>query len=332
MIRTLLCTEEYCTRRQLDRGEIAAVLADAHNLLWIDLDHPTPEELRLLAGEFDFHPLAIEDATKQHQRAKIDRYDSFYFIVVHDVDYVSEFNRIDEHELDIFLGRNYLVTVHYESIDEIGEVAGRLGHNLALIEHGVGVALYSLLDTIVDHYFPVVDQIRDRIQQLERRVFTVHHPRRRERLHEDIFALRSELLQLRQVIGPQRDVLAVLVRRDLPIISKKMAVYFHDVQDHLLRVIDAVDVHRDLVGSVLDSYHAQNANGLNQVMRVLTSCSIILMSVSFIAGVYGMNFNPEASPFNMPELNAYFGYPVTLLIMALVAGGLAYLFRRQGWL
>ena len=332
MIRTLLCTEEYCTRRQLDRAEIAAVLADAHNLLWIDLDRPTPEELQLLAGEFEFHPLAVEDATKQHQRAKIDRYDSFYFIVVHDVDYVAEANQIDEHELDIFMGRNYLVTVHYEPIDEIGEVAARLGHNLALIEHGVGVALYSLLDTIVDHYFPVVDQIRDRIQQLERRVFTVRQPRQREGLHEDIFALRSELLQLRQVIGPQRDVLAVLVRRDLPIISKKMAVYFQDVQDHLLRVIDAVDVHRDLVGSVLDSYHAQNANGLNQVMRVLTSCSIILMSVSFIAGVYGMNFNPEASPFNMPELNAFFGYPVTLLVMALVAGGLAYLFRRQGWL
>jgi magnesium transporter len=332
MIRTLLCNEAYCTRRQLDRAEIATVLADEHNLLWLDLDRPTPAELQLLAGEFNFHPLAVEDATKQHQRAKIDRYDTFYFMVVHDVDYDPATSRIDEHELDIFLGKNYLVTVHYEPIAEVAEVAARLGRNLSVIEHGVGVLLYSLLDTIVDHYFPVVDQIRDRIHQLERRVFTTRQPRLREGLHEDIFALRSELLQLRQVIGPQRDVLAVLARRDLPVVGKKTTVYFQDVQDHLLRVVDAVDVHRDLLGSVLDSYHAQNANGLNQVMRVLTSCSIILMSVSFIAGLYGMNFNPSASPLNMPELNAAYGYPLTLLIMALVAGGLAYLFRRQGWL
>ncbi len=332
MIRTLLCTEEYCTRRQLDRAEIGAVLADAHNLLWLDLENPSPEELQLLAGEFGFHPLAVEDATKQHQRSKVDRYDTFYFIVVYDIDYVQADNRIDEHELDIFLGKNFLVTVHYEPIEEIADVAGRLGRNLSLIEHGIGVLLYSLLDTIVDHYFPVVDQVGARIQQLERRVFTTRHPRQREGLHEDIFALRSELLQLRQVIGPERNVLAVLARRDLPIISKKTAVYFQDVQDHVLRVVDAVDVYRDLVGSVLDSYHAQNANSLNQVMRVLTSCSIILMSVSFIAGIYGMNFNAEASPFNMPELNAPLGYPLALLLMALVAGGLALVFRRQGWL
>src|SRR5687768_1540816 len=114
MIRTLLCNEEYCTRRQLDRAEISAVLADAHNLLWLDLDRPTPEELHLLAEEFAFHPLAVEDATKQHQRAKVDRYDTFYFLVVHDVDYDTTTNRIDEHELDIFLGKNFLVTVHYE--------------------------------------------------------------------------------------------------------------------------------------------------------------------------------------------------------------------------
>jgi magnesium transporter len=210
VIRTLLCNEEYCTRRQLDRAEIATVLAHDRNLLWLDLDRPTPEEWHLLSEEFAFHPLAVEDATKGHQRAKIDRYDTFYFLVVHDIDYDPDTNRIDEHELDIFLGRNFLVTVHYEPIAEIADVAGRLGQNLALIEHGVGVLLYSLLDTIVDHYFPVVDHIRDRIHQLERRVFTTRQPRQREGLHEDIFALRTELLQLRQVIGPQRDVLAVI--------------------------------------------------------------------------------------------------------------------------
>jgi magnesium transporter len=286
----------------------------------------------VLAGEFGFHPLAVEDATKQHQRPKIDRYDDFYFMVFYDIDYLDEDNRIDEHELDIFLGKNFLITVHDEAIAEVAEVAERFARNLTLIEHGIGVLLYTLLDTIVDHYFPVAERIREHIEQLERRVLTARHPRDRADLQADIFALRRELLQMRRVTDPERDVLAVLARRDLPVISKKAAVYFQDVHDHLLRVTDAVNMYRDLLSSVLDSYHAQTANNLNQVMRVLTSCSIILMSVTFIASIYGMNFNPEASPYNMPELNSYYGYPVTLFVMVVVGLTLVWLLRRKGWL
>ncbi len=134
------------------------------------------------------------------------------------------------------------------------------------------------------------------------------------------------------MIGPERDVLAVLSRRGLPILDKKTALYFHDVADHLQRVIETIDVYHDMLGSVLDSYNAQSANSLNQVMRVLTSYSIILMSITFIAGVYGMNFNPSVSPFNMPELNFYFGYPLALLSMAVLTVVLVIFFKRRGWL
>jgi magnesium transporter len=332
MIRTMICTDGARVREQVEVAEIGAVLADERALLWLDLERPTPTELQALAATFGFHPLAIEDATKAHQRPKIDRYDTFYFIVFYDIDVDAAEERIDEHELDIFLGRNFLITVHGETIAEIDEVAARFGHNQANIERGVGVLLYSLLDTIVDHYFPVVEHIEARIHDMERRIFTSRDHRQREGLHEAIFTLRGELLELRRVLGPERDVLATLARRDLPVVTKKVAVYFQDVQDHLLRVTDAVDISRDLLTSTLDSYHAQNANTLNQVVRVLTACSIILMSISFIAALYGMNFNPAASPLNMPELNARFGYPLALLTMAVVAGVEAYIFRRQGWL
>jgi magnesium transporter len=140
------------------------------------------------------------------------------------------------------------------------------------------------------------------------------------------------LLEWRLVIGPQRDVVAVLTRHELPLITRKTAAYFKDVADHLQGILDTVDISRELLQGVLDSYHARNTDGLNQSIRVMTSFSIILMSVTLVASIYGMNFNPAASPFNMPELNAYFGYPLALLFMALLAAVLVYLLRRRGWL
>ncbi len=332
MIRTMLCTEEYYTRHQLDRAAIGAVLDNEHDLLWLDLEAPTAEELQLIGEEFAFHELAVEDASRPHQRPKIDRYDNFYFLVFYDLDYDGSTERIEPHELDVFFGKNYLITVHNAPIDEIDEVATRLGRNMVAIERGVGTLLYSLLDTIVDHYFPVVEQLGGNIEALERNIITTRDPRGRERLQEEIFVLRRQLLDLRQLLVPERDVLTALVRRDLPIVSKKAAAYFQDVHDHLLRATDTVDVYRDLVTGALESYHATNSNGLNQTMRILTATSIILMSVTFIAGVYGMNFNPEVSPFNMPELNTRYGYVASLLLMAVVAGALAWFFRRKGYL
>jgi magnesium transporter len=231
-----------------------------------------------------------------------------------------------------FVGANYLFTVHQWPIRDMERVAVRLQTDLRTLDHGVSALLYSVADTVVDGYLPVVEHIRERIQQLERRVFASQAPRFRRALHEDIFALRAELLELRYVIGPERNVLATLSRRGLRIIDKKTALYFQDVADHLQRVVETIDVYHEMLASVLDSYNAQSSNSLNEVMRVLTSCSIILMSVTLIAGVYGMNFNTSISPFNMPELNFYFGYPFALGLMLAVTVVLVMYFKRRGWL
>jgi magnesium transporter len=332
MIRTMLCTEAYRARHQLDHGGIGVVLADEHDLLWLDLEAPTAAELRHLGEAFGFHELALEDAARPHQRPKIDRYDDFYFLAFYDLDYDAATGHVAAHELDVFLGRAYLITVHEAPIDEIDEVAARLGRNLAAIERGVGTLLYSLLDTIVDHYFPVVERLGAAIEDLERRIVATRDPRGRDRLQEEIFALRRQLLDLRRLLVPERDVLTTLVRRDLPVVSKKAAAYFQDVHDHVLRAADAVDVYRELVSGALESYRATNSDGLNQTMRILTATSIILMGVTLIAGIYGMNFDPAASPLNMPELHARYGYPGALLAMAATAAVLAWLFRRKGYL
>ncbi len=322
MIRTMLCTEDHRLRHRLDRTEIEYLLADDQNVLWLDLERPTDEDLRFLASEFNLHPLALEDAGKQHQRPKIDRYDGMTFIVFYDIDWVEETSRIDEHELDIFVGRNFLITVHHEPIEEIAEVAIRFQENVAEIERGVGTLLYSLLDTIVDHYFPVVDQIGACIADLERRVFA---NRETQGVH-DTFALRKELITMRRVVAPERDVLASLARRELPLVGAAVSPYFQDVNDHVVRVTDAIDGYRDLLDTTFDAYQSLNAESTNRVIKTMTAYTIILMAVTLIAGIYGMNFE------HMPELGTRFGYPAALLAMLVVGFWLRGYFKRKGWL
>src|SRR5262245_32183855 len=260
-LRTLLCTESYLASHQLERGDVALVVPDERNLLWLDLEAPTTDDLNALAEEFGFHPLAIEDASTEHQRAKIDHYDTFSFVVLFGVTYNELTHQIQEHELDVFVGANCLITVHYWPLHDIDRVAARLATDIPAAPRGVGVLLYSLCDTVVDSYLPVADRIRDRIRTLERRVFArrpIAHVL--ESVHEDVFILRSELLDLRQVIGPERGVLAVLSHRGVAVIDKHAAVYFKDVADHLQRVVETIDVYHDMLSSVLDSYHAQSAN------------------------------------------------------------------------
>ncbi len=322
MIRTMLCADNYRLRGAVPPAEIGRLLAQDENLLWLDLERPTAEDLRLLTAEFNFHPLAVEDAAMEHQRPKIDRYDGATFIVCYDIDWSEAAGRADLHELDIFLGKNFLITVHHEPIEEIDEVAGRFHENVAQIERGVGTLLYSLLDTIVDHYFPVVDGVGACIADLERRIFA---NRERHGVRET-FTLRKELIALRGVIVPQREVLAILARRELPLIGAAVAPYFQDVNDHLLRVIDAIDGYRDLLDTTFDAYQSLNAESTNRVIKTMTAYSIILMSVTLIAGIYGMNFE------HMPELGTRFGYPAALLAMLVVGFWLRGYFKRKGWL
>ncbi len=335
MIHTMVCQQDGQVQENVDLAEIGALLAGHGNIIWLDLEQPTPEELRLLTDGFHFHPLAVEDATNKNQRPKIDSYNDSYFLVFYDVDFTDEGHLIDEHELHAFLGRNFLVTIHDEPIAEITEVADRYHRDLSQIERGVGVLLYALLDTIVDHYFAVADRVGERVADLETNIFNEPN---RESL-QDIFKLRRELLDLRRAVAPERDVVSALARRDLPVVGEAAAPYFQDVYDHVIRVTDQIDSYRELLSGALDAHltmgasrQAEASNDLNKTVRALTSWSIILMSVTLIAGIYGMNFNPDASAWNMPELNAYLGYPGALLAMLLIAAVLAIFFRHRKWL
>lgn len=307
-------------------GELESLAGQPDNLLWIDVHDPTPAEIERIGDLFDLHPLALEDAARFGQRPKLVQYDTFIEIVFFALSWPAGMSP-QTHEIHFFAGANYLITIHRDDLVVIPEVARRWcqhphTHRIKQAKHRVGLLLYGLLDAIVDDYFPLIDDLADRIDTLEEAIFDA----RDMTAQAQIFALKKDLLAVRRVVAPERDVMNVLVRRDTPLFSNREIVYFQDVYDHVLRVTDAIDVYRDLLSSALDASMSITSNRLNQVMKTLTASSIILMSITVVAGIYGMNFA------NIPELQWDLGYQWALGLMFAIGGGLFLIFRRIDWL
>ena len=301
---------------------ISDVLHQQDHLLWLDVVEPTAEDLALLAGEFHFHPLAIEDISRRHQRPKVDFYDGALLIVFYALQ-SSDDQPLTLVEIELLVGTNFVVSFHDGTNSVLGEIRDRWCRNLEEIDDRTsGLLVYSILDAIVDGYFPYVDALSDRVEELEERIFDGFQTE----TQKEIFRLKKELLSVRRILGPERDVLNILLRRDNPIFRQSTQLYFQDVYDHILRVTDAVDTYRDLMSSALDSYLTVSSNRLNQVMKTLTASSIILMSMTLVASVYGMNFD------RMPELHWRLGYVWALGLMAIIGISLSRLFRRIDWL
>jgi len=291
-------------------------------IVWLDITGPDDRDVALLHEQFGFHPLAIEDATRSHERPKVDAYGQFYFIVFYTARYNPEVTEIEFEPLHLFIGANYLVTVHARPIRQIADTVARWQMPNSPLGHKVSALVYALLDSIVDEYFPLMDQVADRIEELEDTIFQ-HFD---ESAIQTIFSLKSDLLRLRHIVAPERDVLNVLLRRDLPVFRPDEAMYLQDIYDHIVRVTDNVDTYRDLLSSALDSYLSLQSNNLNQIMKLLTMASIVLMSNALVAGIYGMNFR------FMPELNWQWGYPFALGLMAVISVILFIYFRIKRWL
>jgi magnesium transporter len=292
-------------------------------VVWIDATGPSFQEIDELGKIFKFHPLSIEDAHLRHQRPKIDQYDAYFFIVFYAMAIVDD--AVKAEEIDFFVGERYVVTVHQLPLAVLGEVQQRWTRNTTSANGGAGssgVLLYSILDAIVDAYFPIIDYFGDELDRLEEEIFTTDDLDAQRK----IFSMKRNLLSMRKLLGPERDVMNVLVRRDTPIFEITIVVYMQDVYDHILRVSDALDTYRDIVTGALDAYLSMTSNRLIVVMKRMTASSIILMTVTIVASIYGMNFT------HMPELDWRLGYPMALGIMAGAAGVLIYLFKKIDYL
>jgi magnesium transporter len=311
--------------RELSSDQLTSALADPKALVWVDVFEPGEAEWESLESHFGFHHLAVEDARKQEQRPKLDEYGKFIFLSLRlwtgfhgATDDVTDATD----EVDVFFGANYLVTIHRRDCSPLVEQRDRWLQHPNDIPLSSAYLLYMLMDMVVDTYFPAMDALDLEIDQVETSVYTSKEMPD----WTDALLLKKRLLILRQVIAPTRDLMNHFLRAEQPLVPPELRIYFQDVYDHTLRQVEQVDLHRDIVTGVMDAMMAQVSNRLNQVMKTLTVVSIILMTNSLIAGIYGMNF------VNMPELKTQNGYFVVLGVMVALTVGLLGWFRRIKWM
>ncbi|MCM3702528.1 magnesium/cobalt transporter CorA [Paenibacillus macerans] len=282
---------------------------------WIDAD---VDDLALLQPLFSLHDLAVEDClTEEEQRPKIETYDNHYFIVVNSIRYDDE--EIFLRALNIFLGRHYIITVTKQKINELRAVKP------ILWEQEVSEPdrfLYLLIDLVVDNYFVVGDRIEVKIEKLEEDIL-MHT--KRSHLNE-IIGLRSEILWLKKVLGPQKEVINILNKKDLRLIDDQLQKYFSDIYENAVKISENFDTFRELVGNLREAYQSAIANRANEIMRVFTAITTIFIPLTLITGIYGMNFD------NMPEIHSQYGYFIVLGIMLVLGLGMFYIFRKRDWI
>ncbi|MBX0356691.1 magnesium/cobalt transporter CorA [Halobacillus sp. Nhm2S1] len=284
---------------------------------WVDFNQPSEGEVTLLEKTFEFHPLAVEDCLHGLQRPKLDYYDDHSFIVVHSINPQT----LEREEINVFLGHCSIVTFHKEKNEPLEQAKRIVKGNKQHEDVDEYYVFHQILDKVVDHYFPIIYKIEDHINEIEDNTKDLSM----ERLLEELFDRRSELLTLRQTIHPMRDLLyRILNTRHLDGVFDRRE-YFADIHDHLIKVADMVASNREMTQDIRDSYLSLNSHETNRTMQILTVISVIFMPLTFIVGVYGMNFA------NMPELQTEYGYFVVWGVMIAVAIAMFIWFRNKGW-
>lgn len=315
---------EHLEERELsDLSEIAPYL-DKDSVTWIDVQGLGDEDvLRGLGELFNIHPMALEDVVNVPQRPKAEVYPDHEFVITR-MAMVHPEGGLDTEQVSIFLGRNYVLTLQERYGDCFDPVRKRIQQGKGLMrKSGSDYLAYALIDVIIDHYYPVLEEFGEHLEQLEDELVAQPGPATLHRIHQ----VKRDLITLRRAIWPQRDMVNTLLREDdSELISEKVRVYLRDCYDHAIQIMDVVETYRELAAGMLDVYLSSISNRMNEVMKVLTIIATIFIPTTFIAGVYGMNFEW------MPELKWAWGYPAAWIAMLAVAGGMIYYFRRLGWI
>ena len=284
--------------------------------------------LRRLADIFRLHPLVREDIVNVHQRPKVESYDDQLFIVTRMMSIAAQGDDVENEQLSIVLGEKFVVTFQDRPGDVLDPVRERIRTGTPLRRSGPDHLAYALVDAVVDHYFPVLESYGERLEALEEAVTIRPDAIILGKIHQ----AKRDLLLLRRAAWPQRDALAELSRDSLPLISASTRVYLRDCYDHSVQVIDLLESFREMASALLEIHVSMLSNRLNEVMKVLTIFSTIFIPLTFITSLYGMNFAPDASPWNMPELRWTYGYPLVLLLMVAVAAVTFGYIYRKGWI
>lgn len=314
--------KEKTLRTEIAPAEIPQLLKTRNSVLWVDLAQPTEEEAQLLESVFDFTPLCIEDCLHAQQIPKMEEYPDYLFLVVHAVKTNHHPLNFDLVELDMFLGKNFVVTYHAEPVQAIEFTQANVSRSTSAIHLGAVSLAHEILDGLVDLYMPVLDHLDNRLQSLEDMI----EANPGSDIVTDFFDLRRSLLKLRRTSLKEQEVFYWLSHRDITFIDRSEALLFKDIYDHLVRVLELTEALRDILSGILSIHLSLISNRMNDVMRVLTIFSAILLPLTFIVGIYGMNFE------YMPELKSPYGYYTVLAFMATLTTGMLIYFKRKRWI
>jgi magnesium transporter len=290
--------------------------------VWVDLAAPTEEDLRILSDVFAFHPLSVDDARSALQYPKAEPYPGYLYLVLHRIDLAKGQTQFATRDVDFFLGRHYLVTVHDGESRSIGRLRELCDQHERILSEGPVALLHRIVDTMVDNYRPAIDELESRLDKLEQMAFKGHHD-----IIRHVLRLKRELSTLRRVILPQRDVIGRLARREFALISDEMAFRFRDVYDHMARYADEAMLFQERVTGIHELNLATISNRLNQVMKVLTVMSTIFLPLTVLTGMWGMNIDLPHFPGGPASQFWWIGGVMSLVIVVMLA-----LFRRLRWI
>jgi len=298
-------------------------LRDSPSVTWINVDGL--EDIKLiesLGDHFGFHPLVLEDILSTGQRPKFEEFEDYLFITLKMLDYLDEDNEISSEQVSLLVGKNYVISFQEHEGDLFEPVRERIRNRKGrIVKQGADYLAYALIDVIVDNYFTIVEKTGDRLEPMEERV--IEHPD--PETLQQIRNLKREMIFLRRSAWPLREVLVNMERVEPGIVRKSTRIYLRDIYDHVIQVVDTIETMRDMISGLQEVYMSSVSNRMNEVMKVLTIIATIFIPLTFIAGIYGMNFE------HMPELKYQWAYPAALGVMALVAVVMIIFFRRKRW-
>lgn len=295
---------------------------DEETVLWLDLQSPVEDELALLERPFEFHPLAIEDCLTPAHQPKIEDFGDYLFLIFRGIDFNPPVKGFETLKLAAFLAPRFLVTYHRAPMRSVAAVRDKYARDTDLRSRGPGHLLYEILDHLIELYFPLLDSIDEEIEEIEDELFRDPSDETLDAIHD----AKRRSFEVKRTLAPHRDVFGRLGRGEVRVLEPGILAFYRDLYDSVYRLTELADSYRDLLTSALDSYLSIVSQRLNEVMKVLTIFATILLPLTFIAGVYGMNFE------YMPELGWRYGYFAVWAVMLAVAGGLLLYFRRRGWL
>jgi len=304
--------------------QLPELLKEQQSIIWVDMEAPTEADDHVLLDIFRFHPLTVEDCRANRHHPKVEEFPDYIYFIVHAIRTDSSPDRFNTIEMDGYLGPNYVVTYHHEKFVSVDKVKQNVRSSPVTFQRGTPFLLHQIIDNIVDDYLPVMDDFDERINDLEDNIFGLRRPN--DAILEDILGLKRSVLRLRRISTKQLEVLYRMSHGQFQLISGSVLPFFRDVYDHLLRVTDLAESYRDLIGGSLEAYLSVVSNRLNEIMKVLTIFSAIMLPLTFITGFFGMNL-PEIT-----GIQSHTVYLVLWMTMIAVAAGMLLGFWKRGWI